>query len=302
MVKSLTKSFKDFTLSKSGLFKDIVSNKNGFFYSDANVAKGAFTGDAKAFTLTLVDVRKTVEENGIICTTKDLYEDKLEYIILSYRWGEVHEWVTPTSDYLAHIKSFGPEDIETLCRNIIKEPDLKYVDYLWVDTISIDQFNNEKKKETIYRMTEIYERSTYILAVPDLHHTYLQRSAMNQKAIRACTEYNRHIYTGFMAGIKGNESYENHFDLLNSRLVCNWIYRHLDPDMYDTFDPEKLLNDLLEMEHELVLEDTEVIKDKVDYNFNDESRMCFDFVTKALSDIINLRSFLIGWVKNLILI
>ncbi|ORZ07339.1 hypothetical protein BCR42DRAFT_426082 [Absidia repens] len=53
------------------------------------------------------------------------------------------------------------------------EPDLKTITYVWVDALCVNQTNYERRKATIHQMSTIYERATYILAVPDLHKQHL---------------------------------------------------------------------------------------------------------------------------------
>ncbi|CAO3637790.1 unnamed protein product [Cunninghamella blakesleeana] len=98
-----------------------------------------------------------------------MYDPDLNYIAISYRWGESNKQLVETPDYTAHITSFDLYDLKRLCLYIIYEPDLCDIEYLWVDAISVDQQNHTRKKETILKMNQIYQKATYILTVPDLH-------------------------------------------------------------------------------------------------------------------------------------
>ncbi|ORZ04121.1 hypothetical protein BCR42DRAFT_199954 [Absidia repens] len=110
----------------------------------------------------------------IHCVKKTLEDDDLEFVALSYRWGELHETLIYTGvGYTASVTSFALDDFYELCYMMTLEPDLTDIKYMWVDAICVDQ-RPSKRKAIIYQMSNIYERATYILAVPDLHLTYLK--------------------------------------------------------------------------------------------------------------------------------
>ncbi|KAI8330095.1 hypothetical protein BC941DRAFT_188142 [Chlamydoabsidia padenii] len=66
---------------------------------------------------------------------------------------------------------------------VSQESELGAIPYAWVDAICVDQMNEARKKETIYRMNDIYDQATYILAVPDLHLEYLKKNPSNAESI-----------------------------------------------------------------------------------------------------------------------
>ncbi|CAO3653320.1 unnamed protein product [Cunninghamella echinulata] len=132
------------------------------------------------YDLVLVDIWDTYYKGDIKCVKRNIYDPDLQYIAISYRWGELDEQQVNTPDYTAHITSFAIDDLERLCKYIKMESDLKEIQYLWIDAISIDQQNQEKRKEAILYMSDIYKQSAYILAVPDLHMTYLYRNPANE--------------------------------------------------------------------------------------------------------------------------
>ncbi|CAO3600978.1 unnamed protein product [Absidia cylindrospora] len=73
--------------------------------------------------------------------------------------------------------------------------ELKHIKYVWVDAICVDQHNPVRRKETIYQMSNIYDRAAYILAVPDLHLAYLKGvSPATQDIIENSNEYGADIY------------------------------------------------------------------------------------------------------------
>ncbi|CAO3651630.1 unnamed protein product [Cunninghamella blakesleeana] len=118
-----------------------------------------------------------------------MYDSDLKYISISYRWGEVPEQLVKTPDYTAHVTSFFLNHLVWLCLFIKNEPDLKDIPYIWIDAISVDQQNHNKKKETILKMNQIYEKASYILAVPDLHRGYLWNNTANYEMINLIKKY-----------------------------------------------------------------------------------------------------------------
>ncbi|CAO3637286.1 unnamed protein product [Cunninghamella blakesleeana] len=123
-----------------------------------------------------------------------MYDPNLKYIAISYRWGELNEQQVETPDYTAHITSFELDDLMNLCLYVKKETDLKEIDYLWIDTISINQQNEKKRIETILKMDQIYQNATYILAIPDLHLHYLRKNPANNKVIKLIEKCSHTIY------------------------------------------------------------------------------------------------------------
>ncbi|CAO3588428.1 unnamed protein product [Absidia cylindrospora] len=103
--------------------------------------------------------------------------------------------VDTTLDYIASITSFDLQDFFLLCEMMMQEVDLRSMKYVWVDAICVDQTNDERRKATIYQMTNIYQHANYILAVPDLHAGYL-RSTMtkNEQVMECITEESEFIY------------------------------------------------------------------------------------------------------------
>ncbi|CAO3653771.1 unnamed protein product [Cunninghamella echinulata] len=130
-----------------------------------------------------------------------MYDENLKYITISYRWGELNEQLVPTPDYIAHITSFDLRDLSILCYFIKHEPDLKEIPYLWIDAISMDQQNHAMKKETILKMSTIYKKAAYILAVPDLHKEYLWKNIANRDMIALIKKYRKSIYESILNNI-----------------------------------------------------------------------------------------------------
>ncbi|ORZ11555.1 hypothetical protein BCR42DRAFT_469313 [Absidia repens] len=145
--------------------------------------------------IVLVNIKKAAEERYIYCEKKSL-DDGPAYVALSYRWGELDEqMVAATDDYHARIVSFKLDDFFTLCQAMQHEPDLQHIDYVWVDAFCVDQEHVDKRRATIYRMTDIYLGARVILAVPDLHASHLSASTTaNRDVMQLITKYRRYLY------------------------------------------------------------------------------------------------------------
>ncbi|ORZ07330.1 hypothetical protein BCR42DRAFT_152521 [Absidia repens] len=155
------------------------------------------------FQIVLVDIDIAANHGAIICVEKplELNAEELNFVALSYRWGELQEQVIDTHlDYLATITSFDLDDLFKLCKMMTFEPDMESIQYLWVDAICVDQTNYERRKATIHRMSEIYEKATYILAVPDLHKQHL----MNVSLV------NHRIWCNAFYEFDANDKYDNY--------------------------------------------------------------------------------------------
>ncbi|ORZ02118.1 hypothetical protein BCR42DRAFT_497159 [Absidia repens] len=147
------------------------------------------------FQVVLVDIKKAAKDRMIRCVKKPLEEKDLKYVALTYRWGELHETLIDTKvGYTASITSFALDDFYGLCEMMTMESDLKHIKYVWVDAICVDQ-RPSKRKAIIYQMSNIYDKATYILAVPDLHLNYLKRiSIKNYDIIDDGIKYCKDIY------------------------------------------------------------------------------------------------------------
>ncbi|CAO3601312.1 unnamed protein product [Absidia cylindrospora] len=151
----------------------------------------------KPFQVVLVDIKEAADGN-IICVEKPLEEDEeeLNFVALSYRWGELHEQLVNTQlGYLGRITSFDLNDFYKLCKMMMNEPDLKSIKYVWVDAICVDQTNYERRKATIHQMSSIYNKATYILAIPDLHKQHLNSGSLEYRQIlENISTFNKYIY------------------------------------------------------------------------------------------------------------
>ncbi|ORZ07366.1 hypothetical protein BCR42DRAFT_152679 [Absidia repens] len=153
----------------------------------------------KPFHVVLVDIEKAAKDLQIYCVEKPLegdIDEELSFVALSYRWGECQEQLVDTEcGYIASVTSFDLHDFKVLCSAIHLEPDRKSIKYVWVDAICVDQTNYERRKATIHQMSTIYEKATYILAVPDLHQAHLKNvSQSNVDVIYKLHKYTEYIY------------------------------------------------------------------------------------------------------------
>ncbi|KAI8338689.1 hypothetical protein BC941DRAFT_512807 [Chlamydoabsidia padenii] len=151
---------------------------------------------AEPFQIVLIDVKKAAKEK-IQCIQKPFEPNTFEipYIAISYRWGEISEQIVSTGvGYNAHITSFKLRDLYKLCKMILKEPTLKHMRYAWVDAICIDQLDDNRKKTTIYRMTDIYHKANHIVAVPDLNYGHLAENLVNTHTSQIVEKHVNYLY------------------------------------------------------------------------------------------------------------
>ncbi|CAO3653765.1 unnamed protein product [Cunninghamella echinulata] len=220
------KSFKQTTPKIKQLKQTIIKvyfslkpkKKSILEYFDLQKEKVKEKEKKPVFDLALVDIEKTVKtysgENNmeIKCIKKNIYDQDLKYIAISYRWGKVNEQLVETPNYTAHITSFDLRDLRQLCGYILFETDLKEIPYLWIDAISVNQQNHEGKKKTILKMSTIYKKATYILAVPDLHKEYLWKNTANREMITLLEKYNKTIHNDIL---NNNNNNNNNNQLIN---------------------------------------------------------------------------------------
>ncbi|CAO3601376.1 unnamed protein product [Absidia cylindrospora] len=162
------------------------------------VSKDSPAPQEQPFHIVLIDLVQMFQARKIQCVEKPLEggDTELKFVALSYRWGEVQETALDIQlDYLATITSFDLDDLCHLCERIAQEPDLQSLNYVWVDAICVDQANYERRKATIHHMSAIYEKATYILAVPDLHKRHVQAlSEAHFEALWYMEAHNDYIY------------------------------------------------------------------------------------------------------------
>ncbi|CAO3593802.1 unnamed protein product [Absidia cylindrospora] len=145
------------------------------------------------FEIVLVDIEAAAQNKRIQCVKLAL--EDVTFVTLSYRWGELQEKMVDTQvGYNASITSFALDDFFQLCLMMTMEKDIKAIKYVWVDAICVDQ-HPARRKQTIYRMSDIYERATYILAVPDLHAAYLKSTiTTSDDIIKGSARYGQDLY------------------------------------------------------------------------------------------------------------
>ncbi|KAG0171792.1 hypothetical protein DFQ28_004783 [Apophysomyces sp. BC1034] len=111
--------------------------------------------------IVLLDTNSELDE--FTCVSVPFDKSIPEYYAISYRWGQHKRWEIETKDYTAVVTSVSQENLIKLCRMYHEE-----VRYIWIDVVCINQTDRIQRKAAISRMDEIYERSTKIIAVPDL--------------------------------------------------------------------------------------------------------------------------------------
>ncbi|CAO3637556.1 unnamed protein product [Cunninghamella blakesleeana] len=169
----------------------------------------------KVFDLVLVDIKGSCASD-LKCVKMNMYDSNLKYIAISYRWGELDEQLVETPDYTAHVTSFDLWHLSSLFSFIQYDNDLSNIDYLWIDAISVDQQNHTRKKETILKMNQIYQKAAYILAVPDLHWKYLLKNIGNKQVLDLMNENGEIIYNEIL-----NNKHISTDDSLNSNNTNN---------------------------------------------------------------------------------
>ncbi|CAO3635736.1 unnamed protein product [Cunninghamella blakesleeana] len=168
-------------------------------YFSKKEEKGSITKKKKkdsVIDIILIDIhRSSAYSEDIQCVKRNLYDKDLNYIALSYRRGQVNEQLVKTPNYTSSVTSFDLFHLRDLCNCIRREPDLKHIQYLWIDAISMNYYHDEKKKKsTIHYLTQIYQKASYILAVPDLHLKSLLNNPSNRYYIHLVEYYRNNIY------------------------------------------------------------------------------------------------------------
>ncbi|CAO3601412.1 unnamed protein product [Absidia cylindrospora] len=167
------------------------------------------------FQIVLVDIKEAARNDRIRCVKKPLEgnPEELAYVALSYRWGELQETLIDTKvGYIASLTSFALRDFCSLCYTMTMETDLRHINYVWVDAICVDQTNAKRRKETIYKMSKIYERASYILAVPDLQLQFLKDTGTKAGDIISQTRnFEMDIYHLLHGNIEEVKAYEKIF-------------------------------------------------------------------------------------------
>ncbi|CAO3634151.1 unnamed protein product [Cunninghamella echinulata] len=216
------------------------------------------SNNSLSYNIYLIDIHKMVKYGDVKCVKKNMYDQELNYLCVSYRHGreETQEWEVNTPDYVAYINTFRKDDLKTLCECIRKEPDLKHIAYIWIDAISIDQKNKRKMYETIQQKELIFEYASYILAVPDLHWYYLRsKNQLQDYTITHVWKYAKHIYQEINHGKKKKKKKLNtdiHWEDLNYQLMITWIYLYLHPQEHATFQFTSLLHQLSLIDQDLI--------------------------------------------------
>ncbi|CAO3651807.1 unnamed protein product [Cunninghamella blakesleeana] len=235
---------------------------------------GGQNEEEEVFDLVLVDINETADNMKIKCAKKNMYDPELKYISISYRWGEVEEQLLETPDYTAHITSFNLGTLINLCYCITSEPDLKDIPYLWIDAISVDQQNHARKKETILKMNQIYQKASYILAVPDMHRWYLTKHPLNAEVMNLIFEHRDTIHQAISKSTI-NSLYNNPTPIVNSTQDTNNQHTSIIQLLKD----KKMVKEIEELKREI-----EALKNE---KKEDELKKAYKFLAFLIDDWSN---------------
>ncbi|CAO3651815.1 unnamed protein product [Cunninghamella blakesleeana] len=163
-----------------------------------------------------------------------------------------------------------------------RDPDVKEIPYLWIDAISVNQQNHFKKKEAIFKMNQIYEMASYILAVPDLHYEDIKKNTANKEIMDLIYKYNYIIH---------NEIY-NHSAINNKK---NTIKSTSNPTQHSNNYHSSITQKLIQKNRihendEVIKEMDEVIKENEELKKEkkeDELRKAYQFLAYLLHDWSN---------------
>ncbi|CAO3593662.1 unnamed protein product [Absidia cylindrospora] len=244
------------------------------------------TQQPKPFQVVLVDIKKAATDWEIQCVEKPLIKD-LAFVALSYRWGELEETMVDTElGYMASITSFLLQDFFRLCQWILMDRDLQHLKYVWVDAICVDQTNYERRKETIYQMSNIYHHATYILAVPDLHLKHLRNiSTKNHDTINHTATYWKDIYYLIHGNIDAllalEEKRLDDYKVPNDKVTRQLLKHYTDylthglmtyREHQYQYNPEEALDHLFETSPQACKDDDDDRKATADKEFLDQLR------------------------------
>ncbi|CAO3650086.1 unnamed protein product [Cunninghamella blakesleeana] len=179
------------------------SVNNGIFV--LNEIKHVENNKDDPFDLILIDLKNT-DMNEIKCVKKNIYsKEDVNFIAISYHPnGELKDQPFKTPNHVAHITSIDLKHLDVLLYYIKNETDLKNIQYVWLDAISLpldqqqqqqqqQQLQQQKERDLLNR-SEIYKRATCILAVPDLNRGYLKQNPANRMVFNLIKKYKRTIY------------------------------------------------------------------------------------------------------------
>lgn len=195
--------------------------------------------DENFFEIVLLDIKESIKNNyDFKCITENLYNPELIYCAISYRWGFVNEWEINTPDYVSYVTSLPKVNLSILCKNLNKIS----INYIWIDSICINQKDEEKKKETIYRMNYIYKKAYKIFSVPDLGFMnigIMEKININDKTVHPISYFkkqfniyysiykdledfkNIHKVYEFNGVFKNYEAIKNDINEYRDIIVCN---------------------------------------------------------------------------------
>src|ERR1700730_5792803 len=113
-----------------------------------------------SFDIILINIEKSIKNNNIICEKKNI--NNLKYYIISHKWDTGYEWTVNTGYYVAHVVGITRSKLINICR-YIRYNKKENINYIWLDSISIDGKNEKNKMETISKLAEIYNNASFVI-------------------------------------------------------------------------------------------------------------------------------------------
>lgn len=99
----------------------------------------------------------------------------------------------------------------------------------------MNQYNHAIKKKTILKMTEIYIRVAYILAVSDLYLEYLMNYSANRTALKLIDTCKKIIYIDLHHRIDYHHCHNHYGNNNNFSFIINKMIKWNDYDIKETY-------------------------------------------------------------------
>ena len=117
--------------------------------------------DPSNHDIRLLSISSQLIDNQVLCSLKvvSLNDENLQYHALSYAWGEVNDTAgvlidTHAGDQGSLVQLSVPKSLENALRQLRSHED---VQYLWADSLCINQTNDNERSSQVYIMDCIYE-------------------------------------------------------------------------------------------------------------------------------------------------
>lgn len=128
----------------------------------------------------LVTVLPDLESGNIACTLQHFDGNAgPEYVALSYLWGD------PTPSHIICINGLPRKIHENLWHFFHRAWQNDMTDYLWIDSICLDQSNHSERNEQVQRMGDIYSQAHHVLS-------WIGEDPRGAEALRTMAEVGQH--------------------------------------------------------------------------------------------------------------